>query len=354
MNTIKRLMLPSLLAFFCAPLQAQSLNLDSIYGLLMRVATAPSEVAYHGTVKSEFVNSSGTRTVLVNIVHQRDGQDRVTILQPSRDAGRVFVRNRSGANEHGTNRPLSLGLSGVKNRVGGDLELLLANYSLSAFEGGKIVGRATYRVEILPKYPDRKSKQLWVDQKTGIVLKSVVRHPVGGLVVTTEFTSITLTPNTWTLPETGMKTLKLPSQEVGVDSGTKWKGVIEKTELSTLSAIEKKEHFSLLSPSYLPPGFVMEEVRDFPSPMDSRARVVHILYSDGLSSISLFLQQEEPFWPDRVRSFLFGGRRHDHHHPDDHGVAVVEGARGGTRYVLVSDVATETLQKMADSLSPIN
>lgn len=354
MNTIKRLVLPSLLAFFYAPLQAQGLNIDSIYGLLMRVATAPSEVSYNGTVKSEFVNSSGTRTVLVKIRHRRDGEDRVTILQPARDAGKVFVRNSSGANEHGSNRPLSLGLSGVKNRVGGDLALLLANYSLTAFDGGKIAGRATYRVEILPKYPDRKSKQIWVDRKTGIVLKSVVRHPVGNLVVTTEFTSIALTPNTWTLPDAGMKPLKLPSQEAGVSTGTKWKGVIDKTELSTLAAIEKKEHFTLLSPSYLPPGFVMEEVRDFPSPTDSHARVVHILYSDGLSSISLFLQQEEPFWPDRVRSFLFGGRRRDHHHPDEHGVAVVEGARNGTRYVLVSDVATETLQKMADSLSPNN
>ena len=352
MNRIKRLALPSLLAFLYAPLQAQSLNLDTIYGLLMRVAAAPSEVAYHGTVRSEFVDSSGTRTVVVRIAHQRDGEDRITILRPSHDAGKTFVRNSSGANEHGSNRPLSLGLSGVKNRVGGDLALLLTNYSLTAFDGGKVAGRPTYRVEILPKYPDRKSKEIWVDQKTGIVLKSVVHHPVGDLVVTTEFTNITLTPNTWTLPEAGMKPLRLPSQEAGVSTGTKWKGVIDKSELSTLAAIEKKEPFTLLSPSYLPPGFVMEEVRDFPSPTDSRARVVHILYSDGLSSISLFLQQEEPFWPDRVRSFLFGGGRRDHHHPDEHGVAVVEGARSGTRYVLVSDVATETLQKMADSLSP--
>ena len=352
------LILPlSLLALSSFPIAAQNLNLDRVYALLMKVAEAPSQVAYQGTVRTVSVNAGGTRMVMVEIEHSTNGKDRVTILQPTRDAGRVFVRNARDAAMRGDDGPLSLGLSGVKSRVEGDLSLLLSNYSLKATDGGEIVGRDTYRIEILPKYPDRKSKQIWVDRKTGIVLKSVVTRPVDGVVDTTQFTTIALSPDTWTLPDSGMQPLELPKQEArGVSTGTKWIGVIDKAELATLSSIERKERFTLLSPSFLPSGFVMEEVRDFPSPTDSQGRVIHILYSDGLSSISLFLQQEEPLWPDKVRSFLFGGGRRDgntRHHPDEHGVAVVEGAQNGTRYVLVSDVATDTLKKMADSLSPI-
>lgn len=345
------------LAAVSMPVAAQNLNLDRVYALLMKVAEAPNQVAYHGTVRTVSVNTRGTRTVVVKIEHGTNGEDRVTILQPSQDAGRVFVRNAKEGAMHDGGGPLSLGLSGVKSRVGSDLALLLSNYSLKASDGGIIAGRETYHIEILPKYPDRKSKQIWVDRRTGIVLKSVVNRPVDGVVDTTEFTAIELSPNMWTLPDSGMQPLELPKQEArGVNTGTKWIGVIDKAELATLSSIERKEGFKLLSPSYLPAGFAMEEVRDFPSPTNSQRRVVHILYSDGLSSISLFLQQEEPLWPDKVRSFFFGGGRRDgnsRHHPDEHGVAVVEGSQNGTRYVLVSDVATDTLKKMADSLAPI-
>lgn len=339
------------------PLAAQNLNLESIYGLLLKVAEAPFQVAYQGTVRTVSVDTSGSRTVVVHIEHQTNGQDKVTILEPSRDAGRVFERNAREEALHGGGGPLSLGLSGVKSRVEPDLALLLSNYTLSAVNGGKVAGRETYRIEILPIHPGRKSKQIWVDRSTGIVVKSVVTRPVNDVVVTTEFTAIDLSPDTWTLPTSGVQPLELAKQEAGgVSTDAKWNGVIDKAELTTLASIEKKERFVLLSPGYLPTGFVMEEVRDFPSPTDSQSRVVHILYSDGLSSISLFLQPEEPFWPDKVRSFFFGRGSRDgngHRHPDEHGVAVVEGSRSGTRYVLVSDVATETLTKMADSLSPV-
>ncbi len=344
----------SLLTLLETAVWADGLNLEGVYHLLMKVAAAPAHVEYHGIVQTISAGPDATRTVVVQIEHSSSGSDRVTIIRPSEDAGRVFARNTGEDRRHEGDRALSLGFLGEKGRVESDLALLLSNYRLSAVDGEPIAGRTTYRIDIVPEYPDRKSKSIWVDRRTGIVLKSIVNRPVGDVAVTTEFTQIQLSPESWTLPSSDNQPLVLPKQGAeGVSTGTEWIGITDKTELATLNALAKKENFALLSPRYLPQGFVMEEVREFPSPTNAHAQVVHILYSDGLSSISLFLQQEEPFWPDRIRSFFFG-RRHDanHHRPEEHGVAVVEGAESGTRYVLVSDVATETLKRMADSLSP--
>lgn len=347
----------ALLAFVASRSFGQGLSLDTVYRLLLKVASAPTQVDYSGTVRTAAVGKAGTHVVVVHIDHKTNGSDRVKVIEPAREAGRVFVRSSSD-HEHGhrANEPLSLGLSGVKSRLRSDLGLLLSNYHLSAGDGKPVAGRSTYRIDIVPKYPGRKSKQLWVDRATGVVLKSIINHPVGGVVVTTQFTHIQLSPQSWSLPSSTHHSLVLNKQEgPRLSNGTRWIGVLDKSELATLKGLEKKEHFPLLAPAYLPKGFVMEEVRAFPSPTDPKATVVHILYSDGLSSISLFLQQEEPFWPDRVRRFFFGDH-HDgaHHHPEERGVAVVEGTESGTRYVLVSDIATETLKRMANSLSAVN
>lgn len=347
----------SLFALFVGGVSGQTLSLDSVYQLLLKVADAPSRVNYEGTVRTVFSGRFGARTVVVRIDHQATGRERLRIVEPAEDAGKVFIRNTREEARSGRHGPLSLGISGLKSRIRSDLSLLLSNYSLHAEGGGRVAGRQTFRIDITPDNPGRKSKEIWVDRKTGIVLKSVVQRPVGGVVVTTEFTEIRQTPESWTLPKSSEPPLKLPQQEAGgVSTGAKWIGAIDQKELATLKSLEEREHFVLLSPRYLPTGFVMEEVREFPSPTDSHSKVVHILYSDGLSSISLFLQEVEPFWPDRVRSFLFGHRRREgnnHHHPEDHGVAVVEGSQDGTRYVLVSDVATEILRRMAESLKPV-
>ena len=352
MRTRSAFFLLSFSALVISHVSGQTLRLDAVYRLMLKVAAAPAYVAYSGTIRTVTVTAGKSHTVVVQLDHRTDGRDRVTIVRPKEDAGKVFTRDDDGRHRRPDGGPLSLGVVGEKNRVKSDLALLLSNYRLTAGDGKPVAGRTTYVIDIIPKYSGRKSKEIWVDRKSGIVLKSIVTRPVGKVVTTTEFTDIKLSPNSWSVPGSTNQKLILPKPEAqSVSTGAQWIGVRDNGELSKLAAIEKKGHFVLLSPHFLPEGFVMEEVREFPSPTDSHAQVVHILYSDGLSSISLFLQQEEPFWPDRVRSFFFGRRRG--HHPEEHGVVVVEGTQNGTRYVLVSDVAAETLQQMADSLSPV-
>ncbi|HUZ17547.1 MAG TPA: sigma-E factor regulatory protein RseB domain-containing protein [Spirochaetia bacterium] len=330
-----------------------------VYALLLKVARAPSIVSYQGNVEIEFRGSRADKTVFLAIDHSPGSPDKVTLLRPGSVGGQPPAQKQEGDfHGHDRNRLDFMGLPGARERLDSDLSLLLRNYDFTATNDGTIAGRAAYRLQIDPKYPGRKQKVLWVDNKTGIVLKSTVEHPTSGSTVTTFFTTINESPDNWSLPagSGGKGDFPKPLQERETTvSSTPWKGVIAAADLTKLEEIGRSEHFLLLAPSYVPEGFVIEEVRELTPHDQPGLKVVHLLYSDGLSSISLFLQKEEPLWPDRIRRFFFGPGPHPlfrRDQPPD-GVTVAEGSRDGTHYVLVSDVSGDIIKRMADSLSAV-
>lgn len=353
------LLLPVAFLLAARDVRGEELPPSVVYTLLLKVARAPSVVAYDGMLTIDFQHGNQSHAVTLSIQHTPGQADQVKVVPsnylppPQAPQGGHWEHDRS---------PLQfMGFPGMRERLNGDLALLLRNYTFTATDGGRIAGRSTYRLEIASKYPGRKEKLLWVDNRTGIVLKSQVTHPNSDSMVTTAFTTITENPSDWTLPASIADGFKggfpKPLQEKGGMKGTSaWIGAVDQADLTRLRDLGRSVSFPLLAPRFIPEGFVIEEVREIAAESASASPVVHVLYSDGLSSISLFLQREEPLWPDRIRSFFFGAGRHGglfHRERPPDGVTVVEGNRDGTRYVLVSDISGSQINRMADSLAPV-
>jgi len=333
------------------------LSQEQIYRLLVKVTRAPAEVAYSGTFTAVMNHSGRMGTVVVQVSHAPGTRDQVTILAPRDLAGRIARRGddafRGNLGGPGGFRVLS---PDARKRVSEDLSLLLANYSLTASDGETVAGRATYRIDINPKYPGRAQKGIWVDRATGIVLKVTADRPYDADSLEVHFDSIVQTPDVWSLPANysppapDSSPLRLESALDGSESGG-WLGILRPSELDRIQDLASGESFRLLSPQYLPRGFVLDEVDEVRVPHGRDRDAVHLLYSDGLSSISLFLEAPEPLWPDRIRHFFLGrpiGRK-----VHERGFAVVEGEKDGTRYVLVSDIIADDLAKMASSLEEV-
>ncbi len=336
---------------------ASPLSQEQIYRLLIKITQAPTEVSYTGTFTAVMDRSGKVGRVVVEVSHTPDAPDRVTILSPKDFAGRMARRGddafRGNLGGPGGFRVLS---PDTRKRLSEDLALLLANYSLSASDGERVAGRPTYRIDITPKYPGRAEKGIWVDKDTGIVLKVTSDRPYDSDSLEVHFDSIAQSPEVWSLPtdyspvESNLFPPSLESAMDGSESGG-WLGIVRSAELDRIRALAAKERFHLLSPQYLPRGFVLDEVDEVRVPHGNRGKAVHLLYSDGLSSISLFLEAPEPLWPDRIRHFFLGrpvGRK-----VHERGFAIVMGDKNGTHYVLVSDIVEDDLAKMATSLEEV-
>ena len=336
---------------------AAPLSQEQIYRLLIKVTRAPTEVSYSGTFTAVMNHSGRFGKVVVKVTHVPGTRDRVTVLEPRDLAGRVARRGddafRGNLGGPGGFRVLS---PDFRKRLSEDLSLLLANYSLTADNGESVAGRATYRIDITPRFAGRAHKGIWVDKATGIVLKVTAYRPYDADSLEVHFDSIAQSPQVWSLPADSIpQSPALPPPPLvsaldGTESGG-WLGIVRPAELDRIRALAGKEGFHLLSPQYLPRGFVLDEVDEVRVPHGQNRDAVHLLYSDGLSSISLFLEAPEPFWPDRIRHFFLGrpaGRK-----VHERGFAVVEGERNGTRFVLVSDIIEDDLAKMASSLEEV-
>lgn len=166
-----------------------------------------------------------------------------------------------------------IGNSYVKSNM---LDLIRRNYNMSAWASGNVAGRPVNLLEITPKESGSPSKKLWIDQKTGVVLKSQDICPMGRILSEMEFAEIhypaQITKTTFAEPS-------LASAE--------WNKKEEGRELTKEQA-EKVIGRPISTPRYIPNGYVMDGIRLHPCGCCCKQDSVHLRYTNGLNSISVF------------------------------------------------------------------
>jgi sigma-E factor negative regulatory protein RseB len=250
-----------------------------------------------------------TGTEVVSIRHPGSSTTRVLELQQGGDGVRTATAQAPGtpsgtAPSAGTGSRQLVGpgadgdaLAGLSERA---LDALAAGYDLRTDGADRVAGRAA--TVVVAERDGREVARMWLDDRTGLLLRQDVRDGAGQLHRTATFLDLVVTGTRTVAPSVGP--LRSSVKSFGVGSLTipavrrsdraatpapastgPWRDVVSPTELTTLRA----EGWPC--PVALAAGYVLLDARRTAS--SSGPSTLHLTYGDGLSAISVFLQRGE-------------------------------------------------------------
>ena len=150
----------------------------------------------------------------------------------------------------------------------------MAHYALALDTGERVAGRATRMISVAPRDAYRYGYRLSVDVDTGFLLKSELVDADGAPLEQIVYT-----------------TLELPRS---IPDDLLEPGVIgEGFTCYTTDAPESGPQESAWQVGWLPPGFQMRDRATDPAAF-GRMPVEHLVYTDGLASVSVFIEKMKP------------------------------------------------------------
>lgn len=151
-------------------------------------------------------------------------------------------------------------------------------YALSVHKGERIAGRHTELVAVEPKDSFRYGYRLWMDRDTGLLLKSELIGERGEIVEQLVYTNIEL-------PAEISDELLEPAIS---GAGYTWYNDDERDPTVASEPVAGTQ--STWHPQWLPDGFEMRDYARNPI-LASRDPVEHLMFSDGLASVSIFIER---------------------------------------------------------------
>jgi sigma-E factor negative regulatory protein RseB len=255
---------------------AQQDNLPDARQLLEKMTSATRNLNYDGV----FVYSRGNQLESMRIIHKVDEEGEVERLISLTGSSREVVRDNGDVTcIYSDDRSVMVdkGASDSKflpSNLPKSISQISDYYSFTVKGEDRIAGRPTYVVEITPKDENRYVYRLWIDKESSLVLKSAIVNMQGGILETVLFTNIELPTE---IPSDLMTPMSVP--------GYTW---YTSEEPPTLESLYDSEWQA----GWLPNGFSMHE-SGVQTLSDGQNPVEHQVYSDGLATVSLYIEKLE-------------------------------------------------------------
>ncbi|HXX39565.1 MAG TPA: sigma-E factor regulatory protein RseB domain-containing protein [bacterium] len=255
-----------------APLMQLPVPPDRVLQLAL---DAPRLIDYEGTKIITVLRNGHAETVTAAEFHKRPNMTRLEYLSPEDVSGRLIVDD--GATAWHYEPRLNLAFEGPslnESLLRGDLSLLHRNYHVTGLGIEEVIGRQACVILLEPNGPGV-SRELWIDQATGTVLRTEERDPSRGVVLTTYFSRISFSLNLpaayfkFRLPA-GARVFQIPSPS---------------EESASPEALGRQAGFTVLVPPILPEGYTFNggAMSRFGS-----LTSVDLGYTDGENLLSLF------------------------------------------------------------------
>ena len=283
--------------------------------LLARAAAAPWTTAYHGVQFVSAWTSGGTESEVVDVEH---------------DPSRGTTVHTDGTTVAPA-RSMTLLAGGVPSIAGGGaVGVLAAHYSLTVVGREQVAGRdadvvAARRPDAKTGDPD--AARFWLDRASGLVLRREVYDERGRATRASAFVEISVsTPTKGQLRRAATR-------------GTRaWSASLDSAALATLRRHDWR------CPTTLPGPLALVDAR---RSADGKG-IVHLSYSDGISTVSVFQQR------GRLDTARVVGQRRE---VDGHDVWVhgdvprrVVWASGGTVFTVVADAPERTVDAVVAAM----
>lgn len=250
--------------------------------VLRSMHEATRQLNYDGV----FVYQRGAQLDSMRLVHAWDGsreQERlISLTGPAREVVRdgsvvtcLFTDDQAAMVDKNPSRDLiGLGFSAP-------VESLLENYRFMVDGEERVAGRTAHVVAVVPRESDRYAYRLWVDKDSSLLLKSMIIDRGGDVLEQVQFAQLELLDQ---VPVTRLK------PEI-TGSGFTWRTDEGSPEATGATATAPQD--STWQVGWLPGGFAMRD-QAVDKLSTSEMPVAHLVYSDGLAMVSVFIEQLMP------------------------------------------------------------
>ena len=241
----------------------------------MKINHAAAEVNFHGV----FVYTHEGKVEAMEVARRVDDgmmQERLYALNGEareviRDMSRVwcYIPDKNvGVHDY---RQISEG--GFPRIVPGDFEKLVRNYEFTVGGTQRIAGRMAQQVNVIPKDPYRYGYVLWADKESGLLLRSDLVDQAGGIIEQYMFVTV----------EVGVPIPDQLLEPVSKKDQLEWFGSAN----PPISTPASNSNWMIKS---VPDGYDLSKHIRRMSPM-GEGEVEHLVFTDGLSTISVFVKQ---------------------------------------------------------------
>jgi sigma-E factor negative regulatory protein RseB len=211
--------------------------------------------------------------------------------------------------------------------IGGSVKNLEAVYQFSIEGDDRIAGRQADVVKVSPHTPDRYAYRLWIDRETGLLLKSVITDEHDRALEQEQFAEVAIGQ---AIPDSLFES-ELP--------GTDFVRYANDDDPASVGAASDNE--APWGVNWLPPGFALHHDKS-QRMASSNVPVRHFVYSDGLATVSVFIEKiRAEVAPLKGFSLVgavnaFSSVAHDH------------------QVTVVGEVPQNTVRRIASSVAPRN
>jgi sigma-E factor negative regulatory protein RseB len=300
---------------------------DSPRAWLERMEQALNSRNYQGT----FVHEHDGQTETLRVVHRVASGELAERIVSLDGSGREFIRREGELRTYFPERRV------VRVESGPTDGLLLAelrrldtaaaqSYRLSELSSARVSGRVTHLIAVEPLDDLRYGYRIWIDEASAMPLKTQLRSAGGRVVEQLVFTELTL-------PEHIADAALQPAMDA-----RDWRWLREATAGST----PIPPGSVAWQAGQLPPGFRMtaNATQSLPG---SGATVTHMVFSDGLASVSVFVEPQRGAPAESVDSLTSVGSS-----------SALSTVVGGHKVTAIGEVPPDTVRAIAASLRAVD
>ncbi len=311
--------------------------------ILRDAVAAYSKYSYVGQVQNVDFGTNRADAVLFRIEHRAPDLTRRWYLAPEALYGDSIISRGDTSYDVDThrNRIVVIRDDALDDQVAEDdnFTLLLRNYRPVLGPEDNVAGRRAFSVLLANKYTGETVMRITVDAQTKLVLQKERYSPTGSVSHQMRFENIRYTGalpgELFTVPASGYA--RIDGQSHGVPS-------------NDLQAVVRVAGFKALGPKYLPEGFV--PIAGDVSTVKG-VRTLHLLYSDGLRTVSLF-ENARGAAVDLSRYTVHQTtvRSYSAQYVLDGPTTLLAWAQGDLHVSLVGELTRDEMVRIASSLAP--
>ncbi len=307
---------------------------------MRQAVEAYSKISYIGQIQSVDFGTNRADALLFRVEHRAPDKTRRWYLAPESVYGDSIISH--GTMEYDVdvhrNRIVVARNDALDDQVAFDdnFGLLLRNYNAVLAPDTSVAGRRAFQVILVNKYTGETVIRLSLDSETKLVLERDRFGATGSVTSQMRFEQIRFTS-------------AIPQQTFEVPSGfTQVRGQDEGLPSNDLKGLVRTAGFRALGPKYLPEGFlpVAGDLHDVKG-----VRTLHLLYSDGLRTVSLF-ENARGAAVDMSRYTVHATKlqSHDAEYVRDGPTTLLAWTDGNLHFALVGELTLAELTRIGSSV----